>query len=119
MNTMFLVSMIVELIFAVGFIFAPGFLMAPMGVTLGANATMFARMFGSALISFPILLWFTRKSASTEFRKAVVTSLFVYYLVSGILLLIARLTGMMNPMGWSVVILHVVLTIWFGYYLVK
>jgi hypothetical protein len=119
MNTLFLVSMIVEAIFGIGFILAPGAVLAPMGVTLNDVATTFARMFGSAIISFPILLWFARRSDKPEFRKGVVNSLFVYYLVSGILLLMTQLRGQMNAMGWGVVVLHVVLTVWFGYFLVK
>lgn len=119
MNTLFLVSMIVEAIFGIGFILAPGALLGPMGVTLNETATTFARLFGSAIISFPVLLWFVRKSDKAEFRMGVVYTMFVYYIVSTILLLMTELSGQMNAMGWSVVILHGVLTIWFGYYLVK
>jgi hypothetical protein len=119
MNTLFLVSMIVEAIFGIGFILAPGALLAPMGVTLDEVATTFARLFGSAIISFPVLIWFVRKSDKAEFRMGVVYTMFVYYIVSTILLLMTELRGLMNAMGWSVVILHGVLTIWFGYYLVK
>ena len=119
MNTLFLVSMIVEVIFGVGFVLAPGALLGPMGVTLNEIATTFARLFGSAIISFPVLLWFARKSDKAEFRKGVVNSLFVYYLVSTVLLLLTQLSGQMNAMGWSVVVLHLVLTLWFGYFLVK
>ena len=119
MNILFLVALIVEAIFGIGFVLAPGALLGPMGVTLNEIATTFARLFGSAIISFPILLWFARKSDKAEFKKGVVKSLFVYYLVSTILLLITELRGQMNAMGWSVVILHVVLTVWFGYFLVK
>jgi len=119
MNILFLVALIVEAIFGIGFVLTPGALLGPMGVTLNEIATTFARLFGSAIISFPILLWFARKSDKAEFRKGVVKSLFVYYLVSTILLLITELRGQMNTMGWSVVILHVVLTVWFGYFLVK
>jgi hypothetical protein len=119
MNTLFLVSLVVEAIFGIGFILAPGALLGPMGVTLNEVATTFARLFGSAIISFPVLLWFARKSDKAEFRKGVVNSLFVYYLVSGILLLITQLRGQMNPLGWSVVVLHVGLFLWFGYFLIK
>jgi hypothetical protein len=119
MNALFLVSMIVEAIFGFGFLIAPGALMAPMGVSLDETATVFARLFGSAILSFPVLLWFVRKSTSAEFRLVVVTSLFVYYLLSTILLLMTQLRGLMNPMGWSVVVLHLALSLWFGYFLIK
>lgn len=119
MNTLFLVSMIIVAIFSIGFLLAPGALLSPMGVTLNETATAFARLFGSAILSFPVLLWFVRKSDKEEFKMGVVYTMFVYYIVSTILLLITQLSGQMNAMGWSMVILHGVLTIWFGYYLVK
>jgi hypothetical protein len=119
MDTLFLVALIVEAIFGIGFVLAPGAMLGPFGVTLNAIATTFARLFGSALISYPVLLWFARRSDKPEFKKGVAYSLFAYYVVSAVLLVIAQLTGQMNVLGWSVIVIHVVLLVWFGYFLVK
>jgi hypothetical protein len=119
MNALFLVYLIVEAIFGIGFLFVPGLMMGPMGVTLDETSTTFARLFGSLIISIPVLMFFVRKSASTEFRRGVVYCVFTYLLFSTILLLITQLKGLMNSMGWSIVILHLVFTLWFGYYLIK
>ena len=119
MNALFLVYLIVEVIFGIGFLFIPGLMMGPMGVTLDETSTTFARLFGSLLISIPVLLFFARKSVSSEFKRGVVYCIFTYLLVSTIILLITQLKGLMNPMGWSIVILHFVFMLWFGYYLIK
>jgi hypothetical protein len=119
MNTLFLVYLIVEAIFGIGFIFAPGLLLDPMGVTLDETSTTFARLFGSALLSFPVLLFFARKSASAEFKRGVVYCIFIYLLASTVILLITQLKGQMNAMGWSIVILHLVFILWFGYYVIN
>lgn len=119
MNTLFLVYLIVEAIFGIGFLFVPGFMMDPMGVTLNETSTTFARLFGSLIISMPVLLFFSRRSASSEFKRGVVYSVFIYLLASTIILLITQLKGLMNPLGWSIVILHLVFMLWFGYYLIK
>jgi hypothetical protein len=119
MNTLFLIAMVFETVFGIGFIFAPDLLLGPMGVTLNESATTFARLFGSAIISFPFILYFARKSANVEFKKSVIKSMFVYYIVSTILLLITQLKGQMNSMGWSVVGLHILFTFWFGRFLFK
>ena len=118
MNTLFLVYLIVEAIFGIGFMFVPALLLGPMGVTLDETSTTFARLFGSALISLPVLLFFARKSDKAEFKKGVVYCIFVYLLASTTILLITQLKGQMNAMGWSVVILHLVFMIWFGYFLI-
>lgn len=119
MNALFLVYLIVEVIFGIGFLFVPGFMMDPMGVTLDETSTTFARLFGSLLICLPVLLFFARKSSSSEFKRGVVYCLFIYLFASTIILLITQLNGLMNGMGWSIVILHLVFLFWFGYYIIK
>lgn len=119
MKTLFLVYMIVEAIFGIGFLFAPDLLMGPMGVTLDETSTTFARLLGTLILSIPVLLFFARKSSSSEFKRGVVYSVFIYLLLSTVLLLITQLNGLMNAMGWSIVILHMAFMIWFGYYLIN
>ena len=116
MNTMFLIYMIVEAIFGIGFLFAPGLLMGPLGLTLDVTSTTFARLLGTLILSIPVLLFFARKSSSTEFKRGVVYSIFIYLALSTILLLITQLNGLMNAMGWGIVILHLAFLIWFAYY---
>jgi hypothetical protein len=119
MKTLFLAYLIVEAIFGIGFLFAPGLLMGPMGVTLDETSTTFARLLGTLILSIPVLLFFARKSSSNEFKSGVVYSVFIYLFLSSILLLITQLNGLMNNMGWGIVILHLAFMIWFGYYLIK
>ena len=119
MKTLFLVSLIVEAIFGIGFIFIPDFVMDPMGVTLDETSRTFARLFGTAIISLPVLLFFARKSANTEFKLGAVYCIFTYMLLSTIILLITQIKGLMNSMGWGIVILHFVFMLWFGYYLIN
>ena len=119
MNVLFLVYLIAEVIFGFGFLLIPGFMMSPMGVTLDETSTTFARLFGSLIISIPVLLFFVRKSSSTEFRRGVVYCVFTYLLLSTILLLITQLKGLMNPLGWGIVMIHFIFMVWFGYYLIN
>jgi hypothetical protein len=60
-----------------------------------------------------------RKSDKPEPKKGVVYSLFAYYLVSTILLVITQLAGLMNALGWGVIGIHMVLLVWFRYFLVS
>jgi hypothetical protein len=117
MNTLFLVYLIVEAIFGIGFLFAPDLVMDPLGLTLDETSKTLARMFGSLIISIPVLMFFARKSASAEFKKGVMYCAFIYLLASTVILLISQLKGLMNSMGWGIVILHMAFMLWFGYYL--
>jgi len=119
MNLLFMVTMVIEGIFALGFISIPGVMLGQFGVTLNDVAVIFARLFGSALLSFPVLLWYGRSSDKPEFKTGVVRSLFMYYLASAPILLLTQTAGLMNAKGWSIVGLHLVLLIWFGVYAFK
>jgi hypothetical protein len=119
MNTLFLVYLIIEAIFGIGFLFVPDLVMGPMGVTLDETSTTLARMFGSLLISIPVLVYFARKSSSTEFKRGVIYCCFIYLLASTVILVITQIKGLMNAMGWSIVIIHLLFVLWFGYYLLK
>ena len=119
MNTLFLVYLFVEAIFGIGFLIVPGLMIDPMGVTLDETSTTFARLFGSLIISLPVLLFFARKSTSSEFKKGMVYCIFIYLFLSTIILLITQLKGLMNSMGWGIVFLHLGFMLWFGYYLIN
>ncbi len=119
MNTLLWVALIVEAPAGMGFLLVPGAILGPMGVTLGVEAMVFARLLGSALIGFSVLLWLARRSNTLEFKKATLYSLLPYYLACPIVLAMAQLAGMMNAMGWSLVGVHVILLVWVGYYVAQ
>ncbi len=70
MNTLFLVTMIIQALFGLGFTLFPGLMLAPFGVTLTSTATVFANLFGSGLIGYIVLLWFARKQINQSSRKS-------------------------------------------------
>jgi hypothetical protein len=119
MNTLFLFCMIVQAIFGIGLIFVPALLLSPIGVTPDITSATFARLFGSAILAMPVLLFFARKSDKPEFKKGVAYGIFAYLLASTTILLITQLKGLMNALGWSIIILHLLFIAWFGYYLIK
>ena len=116
MDILFLVAFIIEFVFGIGFLIAPGPMLDPFGVILNATATTFACLFGSSLISISIILWFARRFGQTLLKTGVVYSLFAFYLVSTIILLLTEFAGLMNVLGWIVISIHLILLIWFGYF---
>ena len=119
MNTLFLLSMFAEGIFALGFLAYPQLLARPFGVKLDSNSAFALRLFGSALLAFPILLWFARQSSQVSMRKAVAASMLVYYFASGLVLLSLQLAGFINSLGWCNIAIHLAFSISYAYYCVK
>ena len=119
MNTLFLVALIVEGILGIGFLFLPATIMGLAGVTLDPIATFLGKMFGTAILTFSFILWFARKSDNQYFRKGMVFSMVAYNAIILIVLVSIQLSGIVNAMQWGTVGLHLILLVWFGYYLVK
>jgi len=119
MKTLFTITLIVELIFALGFIAVPGTLFGTFGVTPDAFGISLARLFGSALLAFVVLLYYARAKLNPDLNKAVVRSMFTYWLVSSVLMIMAQLAGIFNAMGWSTIVLHIGFLIWYGTYAFK
>ena len=119
MKTLFTVTLIVELIFALGFMAVPATLFGTFGVTPDAFGVSLARLFGSALLAFVTLLYYARGSESADLQKATIRSLFLYWLVSSVFLIMSQLGGLFNSMGWSTILLHVGFLIWYGVYAFK
>ena len=119
MSVLFPVALIVEGAFGLGLLLLPGPVLAPMGVVLDEPAALLARLYGSALIAFAILLWTARRAEDPALREGVTLTLFAYFVVSGALLLVAQLRQQMNARGWIVVALHALFAAWFGYFVVR
>jgi len=119
MKTLFTITFIVELIFASGFIAAPGLMFNAFGVTPNTFDITLVRIFGSALLGFTVLLWYGRSSGSLDLHKAIVRSMFMYWLFSSIFILLGQLAGIFNAMGWATLVLHVGFLIAYGLYAFK
>ncbi len=119
MKKLFTTTLVVEAIFGLGFLTIPGFMFGTFGVTPNEFAISLARMFGSALLGFVVLLWKGRGSDNQELKEAILASMFIYWLLSTLLLLLTQLSGIFNIMGWGVVVLHFGFLIAYGTALFK
>lgn len=119
MNVLFLAAAILEAIVGVVFILVPGRFFGPLGVRVDEAGVLLARLFASALLALVVLLWHARAAADAALRRVAVRGLFAYFLVSAMVLVVAQVGGLMNPLGWALVAVHVVFAIWSGAFLRK
>ena len=98
---------------------APEFLYSIFGTTLAAGGVFAAREYGASLFGNMLVTWFARKATASAARKAIILGLCVYDAIGFIVTLIATITGVLNPLGWLVVVLYLFFAIAFGYYYMK
>ena len=108
---------VVAYVFAVGFVVFPTQLVNLYNVTLNEGGALIAQLFGATLLGFGLLNWAARSFAEGEARQAVMTANLTTDAVGLICALIGQLGGVpgVNALGWSTVLLYLILTAGFAY----
>jgi len=114
-----IIKAIVCLFFGILFLAKPVGLLSIFGATLGDGGMFTAREYGAALFGNLFLCWFARNAIESDTRRAIILALFVYDLIGFIVTTITVISGILNPLGWFIVLVYLCFTLGFGYFLVK
>lgn len=116
LSTLMLVNALVAAVFGVGLIVVPGQVMSAYGPEVTPQLEYVTQLFGAALLAFAILTWTARNSPDSDTRRAILLALFVGDSIGFIVSLIGQLGGVMNALGWSTVVIYLLLALGFGYF---
>ena len=103
-------------IFGLAFVFVPVQLLSYYGSTAGEPLELIGRFFGSALIGLAVMAWWARNAADSDARKALVLGFFVANSVGFIVALTGQLRGLVNTLGWSTVVIYLIMALGFAYF---
>jgi uncharacterized membrane protein YbaN (DUF454 family) len=118
-KTLMIIKSLVCLFFGILLIAIPDTLFSILGATLAAGGMFAAREYSAAMFGNMLLCWFAKDAAESEARKAIIIALFVYDLIAFIVTTATVIAGVLNPLGWFIVLVYLFFTIGFGYFLVK
>jgi hypothetical protein len=116
-KTMMVIKAVVCLAFGITMLAVPGLLMSIFGVTLDAAGILMARLYGATVLGNLMLTWFGRNIVVPDGRRAICIHLFVYDAIGCVVALLATLSGVMNVLGWSIVLLYLLIAFGFGVFL--
>ena len=108
-------NLLISVIIAVCFIAFPGQSLSLYGITTTDGLLAIAQYFGTTHVAFAVLLWLALHGNEPQFLRAIVASFFVGDLAGSTVLLFAQLHGIMNAMGWGLVVLSFLFTVGYGY----
>jgi len=118
MKTLFNVNIVAALLFGLGFVLIPSTLLDLYDVSLSDQGITVARLLGSAILAYPVLLWYAGRSGDPEYMKGASRTLFTYWLLGTIFLIIAQLDGQLSAVfGWATIGLHVIMLVWYASYI--
>ena len=88
------------------------------GLPIDEAGVWTTRLLGGSILGFATLMWFGRRTASMESRRAIAFALLVQDTIGLVASLSIQLGGRMAALGWSNVALYGLLALGYGYFLV-
>jgi hypothetical protein len=115
-RNLFIVNTIVALVFGLAFVLVPEQTLDLYGISLSEAGLLVGRLFGAALLSFAVLTWLTKDAMASSERQAILLALFVGDIVGFVASLLAQLNEVANALGWTTVVIYLLLGLAFGYF---
>ena len=115
LRTFFTIAAVVALFYGVVLILVPGTTNAMYGLGTSASENLLARFFGITLLNVGLLTWLARDFSGFDARPLVLSGL-VADAVGFVVALLATLGGVMGPLGWSAVVIYLLLGLGFAYF---
>ena len=119
LKTLMIIKAVVCLTLGIILLFVPGLLYSFFGATLNGAGVFAAQEYGAALIGTLLLTWYARNAAESQARRAIILDLFIYDAIGVVITLIATITGVLNWLGWAVVVLYLFFAVGYGYFWFK
>jgi len=115
LTTFLIVKAIVCFVFAIGYILIPVATGSIYEITLDPDGIIMARFFGALLLGIGLILWLCR-NADWNVLKSITLSLCIADTIGFVIALVAQLAGVMNPLGWIIVVIWLLLASGLGYF---
>ena len=118
-RSLLVIKAVVCLFFGVFLLVAPGSLFGLLGAALNAGGMFTAREYGAALIGTLLLTWFAKDVKASDARGAILLDLLVYEAIGAVVTLLVVLSGVLNALGWGIVVVYLFFAVGSGYLLLQ
>ena len=111
------VASVISFVFALGFIFIPAQLTGFYNVTLNEGGIFIGQFLGAALFGYGVLNWFGRHFSDEQAQQGLANANLAGDVLGFIFALLGQLSGNsgVNALGWSTVLIYLLLALGFGY----
>ena len=116
--TLLAISAVMYILFGLGMLIAGAELLRVWGLVLDRNGALVAQVLGSALIGLAVINSSGRNAPEQNALRPILFGNFMYNAVGFFVLVVSTVSGVTNALGWSIVAIHIVLALGFGYFAV-
>jgi hypothetical protein len=113
-----IINAIIALAYALGELFVPATMASIYGLKDTANPEILLslRYVGWGLLAVGLICALAANTPPSDAKQAIVKALFIAQTVGVVVSLIGTISGVFNAMGWSAVILYLLMAAGFGYF---
>ena len=117
-HSLLVIKAVVCLFFGAILLAFPGLLFGMLGTVLNAGGMFTAREYGAALIGTLLLTWFAKDVTASDARHAILLDLLVYDSIGVVITFVAAASGVLNALGWGIVVVYLFFAVGSGYLLI-
>ena len=116
LNNLLALNAVVALAFGIAFLLFPGTTLSLYGATPGPQIDLTGQLFGVELIHVGLLAWLIRNVADGLAQRAIILAFLIGDALGLLISLIGTISGVLNPFGWSAVVIYAVLSLGYAYF---
>jgi hypothetical protein len=117
LKQLFTINFFIAIFFGISCGIFPGWVLQLYGLEPNIAAIWTTRLVGGSILGFASLMWFGRKAASVDARRAIAYALLIQDLFGFIASMEIQVSGSVNVFGWSSPILYGLLALCYAYFL--
>lgn len=107
---------VVALVFGVAFLLVPASVASIYGIAATPATDLVARFFGVELVAVGLLSWLARNVTDTTSQRAIILAFLIADAIGLVVSLMGTLSGVMNVVGWSAVLIYLILAAGYAYF---
>ena len=116
LSSFLILNAVIALVFGIGFVLAPGTMATLYGMTPGPEVNLAGQFFGVELIAVGLLCWLARNVSDSAAQRAMILAFLIADVIGLIVSLMGTLSGVFNAVGWSAVVIYLLLSLGFAYF---
>jgi hypothetical protein len=117
LRQLFSINLVIAIFFGLSCSLIPRQLFQLYGLMLDEAGVWATRLVGGSILGYATLMWFGRKTTSSDARRAIALALLVQDTVGLIASLEIQFSGVMGFIGWSNPVLYLLLALGYAYFI--
>jgi hypothetical protein len=118
LKNLLIINAIIALIYGLGELLFPATMSAIYGVAYSPGVGLLSQYFGLTLIFMSLITWFARNITDSEAQRAIILALLISHTIGIIVSMMGTVSGLMSAVGWSAVVIYLLLALGYVYFLV-